>query len=234
MKMTYLTRMDVLGICSTKTVKFFCAGILLGFSCVSLSGCDLHRETYIGGKRLQVHQQDFVQDIEIEALNEQAVRDLAARYDRSGQGPMQLTVTYDPRSKNNTAMSASDAAAGFAYALRREGVKDLTANILPVKDSGEHARVLVTFDSYKASAPDDCPMMAGLDGGSIEARSEYPLGCSLENVFAKQIARPSDLAGKAQSENKTDGRRSANIVDVYRSGAPNESLGGESSTGGSE
>jgi len=69
--------------------------------------------------------------------------------------------------------------------------------------------------------------MTGIDNRDINVEEAYKLGCSTETLFARQIARPKDLKGQGTTDANTDGRRSANIVEGYRTGVQNESLGGE-------
>lgn len=194
---------------------------------LTLSGCEMHHPSYMTENRIQVQEQVYTEHYSHTDFNAAAIANL---YDRQGDGPLHLTVTYDPLSKTNTAMHAGDAAAAYARDLRKQGVALVESGILPIKDSGEGSKVFVGYQSYSAQAPKDCGLISGLSGNILEAEADYKLGCSVDTVFARQIARPSDLAGQSEKQYTTDGRRSANIIETYRAGAPNDGLDGESAS----
>ena len=194
-----------------------------------LTGCDLHEETTLSQNRVQVQEEHFSDKMPVSSLNDAALRGLASHYTKHGDGPLALTVTYDPKSKTGNAMHASDAAAKLVSGLRTKGVSNVQANILPVKDSGSEMQALVSYTSYNALAPKDCSLMDGYENTNINNDEDYRLGCTIDTVFAKQIARPKDLKGNTNS-GITDGRRMANSVESYRTGIPNEPLGGETAS----
>ena len=72
--------------------------------------------------------------------------------------------------------------------------------------------------------------MEGFEGQNITVAEEYKLGCTVDTVFARQIARPKDLKGRGISATTTEGRSASNIVDMERSGAPKEALEGETAS----
>lgn len=197
-----------------------------------ISGCSLHEETKLTQNRIQVQQNHFVTEVPTHTLDTKAVAGLAAHYDRHGDGPIDLNVTYDPQSAYNTAMKASEEAGRIAKIFRNEGIKTVQPGITPVQQQGDESVSIISYTSYDALAPKDCGTMAGYNPGTkIEADPEYKLGCTIDTVFARQIARPKDLMGQGRSDRTSDGRRASNISDVYRSGQQNEALKGETSTG---
>lgn len=205
--------------------KFF---LLCMTSCLVLSGC-MYEPSNFTPNKVQVEKTDFSDAISVNQINEESVRSAAEHYMRHGDGPFDLTVTYDPKVQNG-AMKASDEAARLAGLLRKNGVEDITASILPVKDTGVDMKAMFGYTAYNALAPKDCEVMPGVSGRIIEIEEGYKLGCSVETLYAKQIARPKDLKGQTASEALNDGRRASNIVDLYRTGIPNKPLEGESST----
>jgi type IV pilus biogenesis protein CpaD/CtpE len=54
---------------------------------------------------------------------------------------------------------------------------------------------------------------------------DYKFGCGVETVFAKQIARPSDLEGRSEMGMR-DARRDSVILENYSSGAVQQPLDG--------
>lgn len=196
-----------------------------------LTGCNLHEPTKLSENRIQVEEDKFTDSVPVSEMNDVALAALAQHYSKHGDGPMELTVTYDPKAGSaGGAMRASDEAASLAKKLRLKGVRQLHSGILPVRDSGSDMNVLVAYNAYYAHAPKDCSVMSGLDNMEVEADKDYKLGCTMDTVFARQIARPKDLKGQGPSGANTDGRRLSIATDAYRDGIPNEALEGESAT----
>jgi len=72
--------------------------------------------------------------------------------------------------------------------------------------------------------------MSGIEDRDHRTDLEYKMGCSVETMIARQIARPGDLLGRAPNSVYKDGRRISNQIEGVRSGAMNEPLGGESAS----
>jgi type IV pilus biogenesis protein CpaD/CtpE len=214
------------------SVKMFKMGALslAVLALMGLSACDLQEGTMLSDSRVQVRQDRFSETVNMSRVDAGYIDALAARYNRYGDGPVQLTVAYDPQSKSNTAMRATQALSSLTNQLKKGGVKEFNSGITPVRNLGNEARVLISFDSYSASAPKDCTLMSGTESRDLYVDEEYKLGCTTESMIARQIARPKDLKGNAQDVTLTDGRRSSSTVETYRTGVPNEPLGGESSS----
>lgn len=223
-----LVKMFKTGSCKMLTL----AGALLAVSLAS--GCSMHEETKLTQNRVQVKQEHFTEEIPTRLLDQTVLAGLAARYERHGDGPVQISVTYDPGSRTNTAMKAGDEAGRIARTLKAEGLRaDIRPEILPVRDQGEDSMTLISYASYDALAPKDCEtLLAGYNPGTkVEAEEAYKLGCTIDTLFARQLARPKDLMGQGQDSRTSEGRRAANIGDFYRSGQPNEPLKGQSASG---
>ncbi len=209
--------------------RFFTVMAVLSAS-VLLSACDLYEEGHITENRVQVIEERFVEEIPLTDATPGYASGLARHYEKHGDGPVDLSVTYDPHSRSNTAMNASQSAARLAKNLRSEGVLNVKADILPLQDSGDESVVVVSYMSYRAEPPKDCTTMSGFDDTDISHDADYRLGCTVETIFAKQIARPKDLMGQGRIDPTTDGRRAGNIGELYRGGMGNESLEGETAS----
>ena len=196
---------------------------------LALVGCDTYSETKVSQNRVQLEQTEFSETLNVKDLDEHAIATVARDYERYGDGVVQLTVLYDPSSKEATAAVAGSEAGRLSAALRKNGIAALETVILPVKEYGDEMHALIEYTAYNALPPRDCTQISGLESTKVETDPDYKLGCSVETVFAKQIARPKDLRGQGL-DGRTDGQRTANIVDVYRAGTPNESLGGEAAS----
>lgn len=204
---------------------------LLLIGAQSISACsELYSETWVSPNRIQVEEKKVTQEIPVGDLDATALAGLADHYDRHGEGPLELTITYDPKSSSNTAMNASNEASRIVQVLRQNGLHNVHPGILPVNAQGEDSKAVISYMSYDALAPKDCTLMEGVESGAdLRADEGYKLGCSVDTLFARQIARPKDLKGQGV-DSTSEGRRSSNIVDYYRSGQPNEPLEGESAS----
>jgi type IV pilus biogenesis protein CpaD/CtpE len=114
--------------------------------------------------------------------------------------------------------------------MRKNGATEVTTSVLPVREQGSESVAVISYSSYQAAAPANCGEMPGYRNGALEHDPSYKMGCTVEAEFAKQIADPSDLLGDARPSATTDGRASSNVVDIYRTGAQNKPLEGESAS----
>ncbi|MGB4106502.1 MAG: CpaD family pilus assembly lipoprotein [Alphaproteobacteria bacterium] len=192
-----------------------------------LSACEMYAESAISDRRVQVREENFTEQVSLARANNEYIAKVAHDYGQSGSGPVDLTITYDPQSRTNTAMHANDEAVRLSQAFRKHGVRDVVTSILPVREQGPESVLIISYSSYQAGAPANCGRMTGFEGPVLEHDPSYKLGCTVETVFARQIADPSDLLGDAKAPAYSDGRSAANIVDVQRSGAYNKPIKGE-------
>ncbi len=209
--------------------SLFCGGALWALS-FGLAGCTMYEPDHFSTSTIQLEEQQVSQNMPVSQFSEQEVQALATHFRRHAEGPLELTVVYDPRAHNNGPIRAGAEAARLAKTLRKAGVADVHAGIMPVMDTGEAMKVLLSYTAYNALAPEDCTMMPGFENRTVENDPDYKLGCTFDTVFTRQIANPKDLKGQ-ETDGPSDGRRASNIVDVYRTGAPNKPLEGEGASG---
>lgn len=183
-----------------------------------IAACALDTPTQAPQKRVRLQSGPSYKQMPAAATDEATLRAFAEEYRRFGSGPVELTVSYDPRSRNNTALNASEHAARIAASLRRLNVPQVSTAILPVNMLGEEAQVMMRYESLTARAPEGCTVMGGVDGYTTEVMPDYEYGCTVESLLARQIARPADLAGRGGMA-PIDGRRTAIEVEGYRTGA---------------
>lgn len=205
------------------------AGAVL--SVLLLPGCEqiVHEPTYLSQSKLQVEEKAFFEDVYVSKMDAGYIAALSQHYSQKGDGGVELSVTYDPKSKNSTAMHASNEIARISEEFRKNGVT-VNSTIIPVKGQGDVSRALVSYDTYTIQRPDDCTDMPGYADRNVDADEDYKLGCTRDSLIAKQIARPKDLMGRADTNETSDGRRAANIVDAYRTGEQNKALDGENAS----
>lgn len=211
--------------------RVFLAGAVFFSSPLFLAGCEMHAPTTLNTEKMQVRQEPYFLDVPAHQADEGVAESVAHHYTRHADGPLRLSVTYDPKNYRNTAMAATQKAADLARVLRKNGVGMVETDILPVSGQGDESQVLISYDSYTAHAPSGCTTMPGTENTLIEPEEGYKLGCTIQTMMAKQIARPKDLEGQGAPGLNTDGRSATNIVDIVRSGEENRELGGESASG---
>ncbi len=195
-----------------------------------LSACEMYAESAISDRRVQVREESLTEQVPTSRADNEYVAHVAHEYSQSGSGPINLTITYDPQSRTNTAMHANDEAVRLSQTFRKHGVKDVVTSILPVREQGSESSLIVSYSSYQAAAPANCGRMAGFDGPVLEHDPNYKLGCTVDTVFARQIANPSDLLGDARGPAYSDARPNTNIIEGQRTGAFNKPLKGEGAT----
>lgn len=195
---------------------------------VFLGACDLHEPTSFHNKRLTVQENNYAKLYDSQRMSNHTFYSIVENYDRYGDGEMQVTVTYDPQSQNNSSSSAFEHLGAVTAMLRDLGIHEVNGSVLPVNDQHAQSQTLIAYRSYKAVMP-DCNQMPGLDDRMPDTSTDYELGCSTETIMAKQIYRPKDLMGNAQLD-RSDGRRASNVIDAYRSGEPAEALDAETIT----
>lgn len=195
-----------------------------------VTGCDLYEDGHITTKKVQIEDEQISERVGAHEIDESFAAALADDFIRRGDGILDIAVLYDPLSRDATPMRASQEAARIAQLLRSNGVSEVKTVILPVQGGGDEIGAMINYTAYNAKAP-DCKVMDGMESPELTLNGDYEMGCSVQTIFAKQIARPKDLKGQGGLPDASDGRRAGNIVEGYRSGVQNRPLEGESASG---
>ncbi len=213
--------------------------ILALSSVLLLSGCTsiVESDTWINqAGRAQVSEDQFTDGFDTAKLDAGMLHAIANYYERFGNGPMNVVVSYDPKSKINTRPKAQQALSSIQNGLSKNGVGDMKAALSAVSGSGDVSTTLVSFPAITASAPQGCGMMPGYTDPSQDIPNDtnikqpYGYGCTIETLLARQVAKPSDLMGKQGFETNGDGRRAERVISTrgYYSDTANKKLDGES------
>lgn len=209
--------------------RTFCNLALIA-GAVLASGCDMNRETYITqDKPVVTHQKAFF-ETPVSAVDKAFTEGLARDYARRGGDGLYMTITYDPHDRGFTAMEATNMAGYLADAMRGHGIRDVRADILPTKAHEKARHVLVSYTQFTARGMEDCKPMPGLESPNITNDREYKIGCSMQDYFARQVARPKDLISGEASPETSSGRRASQLLEGYATGTPNPALEGESAS----
>jgi type IV pilus biogenesis protein CpaD/CtpE len=203
-----------------------CAGLMV---LLSVSACSLDTPTNLSQSRMQVLPGQFFEEVPLSTVNQRFIDTVIADYSRQGNGPLDLTIAYDPASRALGAAKAQKKASDLKKIFSSRGVQSVHVSSMPVKDLGDDANLIVSYSSYTALPPRDCSMMSGTEDRTLVNDENYRFGCTLDTVVARQV-RPKDLAGRGGDDVMNDGRRNANIVERYRTGEPNKALEGESAS----
>ena len=206
-------------------MKIKYAHLALGICAAGLlSACTQSTPSMMNTAKVELARETSVEQIPISEVNEANIGKLAHQYRKYGSGPLDLTMTFDPKSKDFTAMNARRALDVVEQDLRKNGVSNITAQTLAVPDG--KASLMVSYDIVQAMAPSNCEPMPGLYNNETgRFIGDYKFGCGVETVFAKQIARPSDLEGRSEMGVR-DARRDSVILENYSSGVTQQPLDG--------
>lgn len=196
--------------------------IILG--AVSLTACTQTTPSMMNTSRIELARETNMEQIPLNEINDTTIASLAGQYSKYGSGALDLTMTYDPKAKDFTAMKAVHELKYVQGALKKKGVRNMTAQTLAVPDG--KPSLIVSFDTVAAQAPSDCAPMPGLELNKTDRDlGTYKFGCSVETALAKQIARPADLEGNSDMGARS-ARREAVVVEGYSAGVPREALDG--------
>lgn len=196
--------------------------VLVMMGTTLLCGCARQSSpSMMNASRIQAVPETELQQIPVKNVSAGYLQKLADDYARYGAGAMQVSLAYDPATKNYSAVKAFQDLAKIKAGLGEYGVKNVKADT--VKTDGQTDPVLlVSYDSVHAAAPAGCYNMPGFDDGlTTEKNVDYRFGCSVDTMLAKQIYRPSDLQGY-DGHDLADGRRATNSVEYYRRVEPEE------------
>ena len=174
------------------------------------------RPTKLSTQRVEVLEGVEHLSFETRKLDTKTVEVLAYDYEAKGHGQVDITVTYDPKSKSNSAMNATNEAARIAETFLQNGVSSVEVNVLPVANSWNNSKTFLSYKSLTAQAPTNCGHMPGFKNidevGDVEAHMKYGYGCTIEAMLADQVAHPEDLLGRDDQTLTSEGRRAENVL----------------------
>lgn len=196
---------------------------------LAITACTLDGPTNYTQNEIEIHEKHFSQSYAVSSLNEATLQGIAQDYYKAGEGGIDITVTYDPRSKSYTARRAAETAGNIVQVLNKGGVKHVRTDILPLKDSNQ-STAHISYDYLEALPPEGCRRLDEIEDSAVENYKDYELGCSTDIFLARQVAKPGDLLGRAESQDSI-GRRQTNIVDGHKAGTQRGTLEGESTQG---
>jgi type IV pilus biogenesis protein CpaD/CtpE len=194
-----------------------------------LSACDVTTPSQVHTGEIQVKDVMKTATVDPAHVSSDSVEIIAKDYKMNGDGPMRLVVPYRPG--NPLEKVAADAAgARYAEAFAAKGVKDFrvsyTATVEP------KAMAVISYMALAAEPPRNCHHMSSYYGGVAmkDVGDSADIGCEIKSAQAQMMARPADLLGMPGVP-QDDARRQGTLVERYKAGVPNPSLGGLSASG---
>ncbi|HPD83043.1 MAG TPA: CpaD family pilus assembly lipoprotein [Alphaproteobacteria bacterium] len=190
-----------------------------------LVGCTQTTPSMMNTSPMQLSHETVVEQIPVNQLNDDVISAIAAQYlKNAGENPLDLTMTYDPKSKSFTAMKALHELGRVKTALKSKGVTNVTTQTLAVPQG--KASLMVSYDIINVHAAADCMPMPGLEHNETgRFIGEYKFGCGVDTMLARQIANPKDLEGNAGLATR-DARRESIVVEDYGTAQPRTPLDG--------
>lgn len=196
--------------------------ILVLLASVSLiSACNLNEPSWTNTQRVEVHEEGFTDTYPTSQLDDNILRAIGVNYYRYGNGPMDIAVSYDPKSSTNNEAQARGEAKRIQDELARNGVRNIRVTTTAAEGTGENSSTLINFPALTARAPESCGMMPGYAGTVTDVpdtavgpapSNRYNMGCTVESLMAKQVTRPGDLLGRRGFETNADARRQEIVI----------------------
>ena len=197
---------------------------LLGFTVLSAcSTSDLtYESTFNSVDKIRLVESIEKTKISTDSLNSGTLNVLERYFRRHGEGPLDMTVTYDPKDHKKGAAWAAREMARIKGDLANKGLENVDARILPV--SGSESATFIRFVSVDALPPEECvdEAIGGLTTTSTDQDRDYPIGCGVKTLFAKQISRKSDLRGRGGIDSANSERISNYIAQLRADPNPQE------------
>lgn len=191
---------------------------------LAIGACTQTTPSMMNESRIQVVEESIIDQIEYDQVDQAVITRMAQYYLKNATGPLDLTLTYNPKSKYFGRSKANNELSKLVSALRKKGVNSITTDVMPVPNASP--LLIINYESATALAPADCGRTPGLnDYQTGRFIGDYKFGCGVETMFAKQIADPTDLYGNSQLGTR-DARREANVVETYRTGQPSAPIEG--------
>lgn len=197
-------------------MKILQSYITLSLACFLIAACTQATPSMVNTSMPELRSETHMEQIPADKVDDLSVAILAQQYSRFGIGPLELTMTYDPKSKTYTAMKALHTLKQVEDKLATKGLTNVKMDTLAVE--GQKPSLMVMYPSTHAQAPSDCGAMPGLNDNVTgrEIVKPYKFGCGVETMLAKQIYRPADLQGVGgEVMGMNEGRRISSVMETY-------------------
>ena len=196
--------------------------VLAGALC--LSACTQFTPSMMSTSRAQLSSTTMMEQVPFDYINDATLSDLADHYKSHGTSALDLTMTFDPKSKSFTAMNAVHKLQDIKAQLKKKNVLNVTTQTAAIEKGTPS--LLISYDMVQAMAPQNCNLMPGIEtANTTRFIPDYKFGCSTETMLSRQIARPTDLLGTETMDN-AEGRRAATVTESYKAGVQRTPISG--------
>ncbi len=193
-------------------------------SALFVSACTQYTPSMMSTSTAQLSNTTTMEQVPLAYINDATLSDLASHYKAHGTSALDLTMTFDPKSKSFTAMNAVHKLKHITADLKKKNVVNVTTQTAAIEKGTPS--LLISYDMVQALAPLGCDLMPGLESSdTTRFIPDYKFGCSKETMLARQIARPKDLLGNDAMDD-AGGRRAAIVTDGYKGGVPRAPIEG--------
>lgn len=201
------------------------------FVALALSACEMTSPSYVSTSPIEIRHDRYSETVPVDTVDQDFVRMIGEHYDRFGQGPVDVTVTY---ASGKAGGSAQKQANHIVDMLRRQGIDDVHASTLPVGDDTQINMAMINYNQVTAHAPRGCgPHPASTRDGLVSSEDgkfeDYRFGCGVDTYIAEQIVRPKELLGDATVDGASGERASTRLKD-YRQGKDTKDLKAENAS----
>lgn len=183
-----------------------------------VSGCELTSENRTTQTPLRVQETTYQAIVPSTSLNRNALVREVDKYERSGNGGIEIRVMYDPAAPKHNKGWARAQSDKLRKTFEKTGIPKgwVNADILPVKDLAV-SQTIIRYQALEVKTPEEC------EGSNNQLNTkdiapDYVIGCTHEDIFAKQIYRNRDLLSTGSPSGETLGDRVSQSVDLYRTG----------------
>jgi type IV pilus biogenesis protein CpaD/CtpE len=192
---------------------------------LALSACDVSTPSQVTTEQIRLKDKMVTEVLDARHVDAARINVIADEFMHKAKGGMTLTVSY--LFGDFSAMDAAQKQADvFKKSFEKRGVPNVSVVIVPMAEQQYADKVVVTYKALLALPPKNCRRIPGYEGSETLAEvDEYQYGCEMKTAMSRMIADPSDLNGKAGSQDN-DSRRDGATVETYRSGKPNDAMKG--------
>mgnify|MGYP003388102039 CR=1 FL=1 len=192
---------------------------------LALSACEASTPSQVYTGKIHVKEQMVTETMDARRVDPGRLDIVANNINKNSKGAVTVTVSYLTGDLVRPRV-AEIQGASYKDALEARGITNVSVVTVPVTDAQYAGKAILAYRALTASTSKDCGRIPGYQGtDNLDAADHYQFGCDMQSAMSKMVADPSDLMGKAGTEDN-DSRRAGATVETYASGKPNTPLKG--------
>lgn len=189
---------------------------LASLALLSLCACDtlgigslkpsMTEETVVSQRPIEIVENRHIETLPAREITYNRLIALSEDYANNGDSPLYVVFGYDPN-KSGAKLAAFNRSNIVRGQLGKLEVHNAVVKTTPIV--GSNGDAVIAYDRLTARGPQNCGTMPGNEGTETGSYGDYGLGCTVNDMIAKQIASPADLEGREGLGEKYDGGRAA-------------------------